>query len=266
LVPTLPGVYAIAGSPPTWHRSLHAGALWLDGAGVVSHRSAAALHGFDRSSALHLDFTVARNLTGRPSRTTPVTLHTTKQLPPSDRVRIDGLAVTAATRTVIDLARFRVPEVVLEASIDSALHLGLSSPRAIALRLGRMRGPGQWGCRTIDRLLVDSGGHTRLERAFLRLIREAGLPRPRPQVVHRRNGQHIARVDFEFEAFRLIVEVSGRRGHSSPSDRARDAQRRNELQALGYVVFEFTWEEVDRDPRRVAVDVERQLRAMGWRR
>jgi hypothetical protein len=30
-------------------------------------------------------------------------------------------------------------------------------------------------------------------------------------------------------------------GHSNPADRDRDAQRRNELQDLGYAVYEYTW-------------------------
>ena len=42
----------------------------------------------------------------------------------------------------------------------------------------------------------------------------------------------------------MVVEVSGTKGHSSPSERARDAQRRNELQDLGMKVYEYTWEQV----------------------
>jgi hypothetical protein len=40
--------------------------------------------------------------------------------------------------------------------------------------------------------------------------------------------------------------VSGRLGHSNPADRSRDAQRRNELQDLGYAVYEYTWGDVTR--------------------
>ena len=42
----------------------------------------------------------------------------------------------------------------------------------------------------------------------------------------------------------MVVEVSGQHGHSSPSERARDAQRRNELQDLGVRVFEYTYHDV----------------------
>ena len=53
------------------------------------------------------------------------------------------------------------------------------------------------------------------------------------------------RVDFLFDDLGVVVEVSGRKGHSSPAERARDAQRRNELQELGRLVYEYTWEDVN---------------------
>jgi hypothetical protein len=91
----------------------------------------------------------------------------------------------------------------------------------------------------LDALLVDSGGHSILERRFLEVVRRAGLPRPATQVIHRRDGTTFARVDFLFEAFGVVVEVSGQLGHSTPGDRARDAQRRNELQDVGRAVYEW---------------------------
>jgi hypothetical protein len=51
-----------------------------------------------------------------------------------------------------------------------------------------------------------------LERRFLALMREAGLPRPKTQAVQRRDSRHVARVDFLFEAFSIVVEVTGRAG------------------------------------------------------
>ena len=72
-----------------------------------------------------------------------------------------------------------------------------------------------------------------LERQFLRLVNRSGLPMPKPQVVHARDGQFVARVDFLFPDPGVVVEVSGGRGHSSAADRAKDARRRNELQDMG---------------------------------
>ena len=86
-------------------------------------------------------------------------------------------------------------------------------------------------------------------------MREAGLPRPLCQVIHRHRARTFARVDFEFASLPLVVEVSGRRGHVSEVDRGRDAQRRNELQADGFVVIEFLTADVINGPDAVVASV-----------
>jgi very-short-patch-repair endonuclease len=167
-------------------------------------------------------------------------VHSTFTLAPIDRVVVGGYPCTSATRTIIDLARLRVPRIQLEAAIDSTRTLG---------------------ARLLDELLVDTGGHSMLERRFLQLVRRAGLPRPRTQVIHRRDGRTFARVDFLFDDVGVVVEVSGRKGHSSPSERARDAQRRNELQDAGRAVYEYTWEQVTRRAEWVAATLRARLAA-----
>lgn len=46
----------------------------------------------------------------------------------------------------------------------------------------------------------------------------------------------------------VVVEVSGRLGHSSDRERQKDARRRNELQEMGTKVLEFTTADVIDDP------------------
>jgi hypothetical protein len=50
---------------------------------------------------------------------------------------------TSATRTIIDLARLAVSRFELEAAIDSAVRMGLTSPTALAHRLHGLRGSGK---------------------------------------------------------------------------------------------------------------------------
>ena len=70
-----------------------------------------------------------------------------------------------------------------------------------------------------------------------------------------------ARVDFMFDEQAIVVEVSGRKGHTSPSERACDAQRRNELQDVGRLVYEYTWEHVTRQGDMVVDTVRTRLAA-----
>jgi Protein of unknown function (DUF559) len=256
-----PRVYGIAGAPPSVDRRLMLGLLSLGAGAVVSHEAAARLHGFDRCVPDAVEFTVER---ARRQSGTTFLVHSTRALPPIDRVRVGGFPRTSATRTILDLARARVPTIRLEAAIDSAVRSGASSPITLAARLDQLRGPGRWGVRRIDDLLADSGGHTILERRFLELVRRAGLPRPTPQVVHKRGGRTFARVDFLFAELGVVVEVSGRLGHASDMERARDAQRRNELQDIGRKVYEYTYQQVTREPENVARTMRDRLLAAGW--
>ena len=170
----------------------------------------------------------------------------------------------SATRTVLDLALSRAPRRRVEAAFDSAVRLGLSHPQVLATRLATLRGQGRWGVHLIEQILPDSGGHSPLERSFLRIVREAELPRPITQAIHRdADRRHVARVDFLFADHHLVVEVTGRLGHVSDAERSRDAQRRNELQDLGFIVIEYTSTQVWQHAEFVRSDIRRRLLGPG---
>jgi hypothetical protein len=254
-------VVVFAGAPNTWHQHLWIGLLALDGRGWVSHEAAAGLHGLDRSREDSVEFTVPRSARALACH---ATVHTTCVVGRLDVVTVDGLRCSSATRTIIDLAYSGATTARLEAAIDSAVRLGLSAPLVLERRLAELRGRGRRGARALDRLLIDSGGESVLERRFLALIREAGLPRPRTQVRYRRNGRHVARVDFHFAPYQVVVEVTGRLGHSTPDERGRDAQRRNELTDLECRVYEYTWAQVTERRAWVIDTMRERLVKAGW--
>lgn len=257
-----PGVLRLVGAPSTWEQRLTRGLLALGNDAAVSHRAAARLHGFDRSDTDDVEFLVGR--AQRNSRL-PDPVHSSGLIGKLDILTVGGFRATSATRTILDLANIQVPADRLRAAIDSAVRLQLSAPETIRRRLDDIRRRGRTGVRMLDELLIDAGGHTMLERKFLQLMREAGLPRPEPQVIFRDGKRTMARVDFIYCEWSIVVEVSGKLGHSSPAERARDAQRRNELQDLGLRVYEFTWEHVTRRPTWVQQQMRLRLRAAGWR-
>jgi len=248
-------VLRIGGTPLSWEHQLMAGLLDLGPAALVYGRAAAALHEFDGFAPRPVEFVVPRGARGVAPHWN---VHTSLVLPSIDRAVVRGFWCTSASRTVIDLARTASAS-ELERAIDSAVRDGLSSPRFLAKRLSALRGSGRAGVRLLDELLVDSGGHSDLERVFLRLVRQAGLPRPKCQRIFRRDRTTLARVDFSFEPLPVIAEVSGRRGHSSDAERAKDGRRRNELQQEGFIVLDFTDHQVRREPMYVITALRRAL-------
>lgn len=260
LIKTAPRVWMIAGTPPTWEQRLHRGLLSLGPRSWVSDEAAAYLHGLDRSRPDQVEFLVWR--TAQDLRLGE-TVHSTRRWTPLDAVEIGGWRVTSATRTIFDLANHGAHDDRIAAAIDSAIRLGLSSPEAVRRRLESIRTRGMAGVCAVERLLTHAGGHSMLERRFLELVAAAGLPMPELQVEFRDPGDDhfVARVDFYFRSRNVVVEVTGVVGHSSPEERARDAQRRNELQELGVRVFEFTWEDVTKRTWYVVSQLRRLLDA-----
>jgi Transcriptional regulator, AbiEi antitoxin len=111
------GVYRSTAVAITFDHRVMVGLLALGHEAVVSHRAAAHLHEFDRSSPDVVEFTVPR---GARNAKLDLPVHSTFVLPPIDRVTVGDYPCTSATRTIIDLARLRVPPPQLEAAIDSA--------------------------------------------------------------------------------------------------------------------------------------------------
>lgn len=260
LVLVVPGVWRVAGAPVTWEQQLTAGLEWLGPVAVVSGLAVAALSGYDGFPPGPVEFTVPRSARWRAG---PFIVHTTVKLELIDRAMVRGYPVTSAARTIIDLAGRDITAARLADAIDSATRGGLVTAAFLSTRMAALRPGRPRGIRRLDELVLDAGGHSYLERRFLRLVRESGLPRPRCQVVHRRDGKTVARVDFDFVPSTVVVEVSGRRGHVSDSDRDKDTRRRNELQRQGRRVLEFTTAHVLDDPEYVVRTLRENLEEAG---
>ena len=191
-----------------------------------------------------------------------VAVRITREWAKKDLLRRDDVRVTSATRTIIDLAGHGATARELERAIDSAVRLRLSSVPTLTKRMRELAKPGRRGLPMLRALLLDSGGESVLERRFLRVIRESGLPRPLTQVTFKARSARAIRVDFLYPDHRLVVEVSGKIGHASDADRRKDARRRNDLQQRGFVVLEFTTADVMTDPAGVVATVQRSLGAL----
>jgi Transcriptional regulator, AbiEi antitoxin len=227
------------------------GALVLDcGTGTfVSGPTAAALHGFD-GFRLRPPYHVTV-LRGRNVQRAHHHIHTTTQLPLIDRSTVHELPAMSATRTLIDLARFVAP-VTLTTALDSALRDGLTAEEPLHRRIVALRSSGRYGIpkllAVIEGAEVSRGGHSWLERRFLELCAEAGLPLPVTQQVLSRARDQLVRVDCRFPGTRVVVELLGYRWHRTVDQLARDAARSNALVLDGFAPMQFTYKQVTVEP------------------
>jgi very-short-patch-repair endonuclease len=214
--------------------------------------TAAALHGLD-GFRLDEPFHLV-TLRDRQVRRAGHVIHTTVYLPLFDQTEIDGVPVVRPTRTIIDLARI-IDRAQLSAALDAAIRDGMTSEEALHRRIARLRGHGRFGIGALIDVLegneVSRGGHSFLEREFLRLLAAHGLPRPTCQQVLGRAGDRLVRVDFRFPGTSVVVEVMGYRYHRTKQQLARDAERMNALLAQGMQPYQFTYEQVMGDTSRM---------------
>jgi hypothetical protein len=241
-----PGAYRHAATPLTLDMQIRAGAAWLGKRGALWGATALTWLGVEVAPPATAAFLVPRSLRSIPNW---AAIHTTTQWNDRDVILHRGVRTTTATRAILDFATSGASATELAAVIDSAIRHRRTSLPTLRRRLVDLSGRGRSGSRRLQELLLDSGGESYLERRFLRLLRAAGLPRPECQVVFKSKGRHVARVDFRFRDADVVVEVSGRLGHTSDRDRQRDARRRNALQQdHGQDVIEFTTCDVIDDP------------------
>lgn len=245
LVQTGPHTFRVAGAPGSLLAELTALVLDVGRPVWVSGPTAAALHGFD-GFTLHRPFHLLvpreRCLTRWNGR-----IHRSDTIQPIDRAVVSGVPVLSPTRTVIDLAR-TASSSQLAAALDSGVRDGLLSEDLLHRRAMALRSQGRYGLPLLAEVIagfeVSRGGHSWLEREYLRLLAEAGLPAPEMQQVLSRAGDRLIRVDCRFAGTNVVVELLGYRFHRSKQQMSRDAARANALLSDGFRPYQFTYEHV----------------------
>lgn len=216
------GVYAV-GHEALTDRSRMVAALLAAGPGAaLSHRTAAYLWKLLPSMPQCVETT----LTDRAPRARPgLVVHRARTL---ETTRHDGLLTTTPLATIGQLRGTEADRARAE---------------ALVLRL-------------IPRTADDHAEPTRseMERALLRTLERAGLPRPLVNAVLLGH-----EVDFHWPEHRLVVETDGWAAHRSRRAFERDRARDAELQAAGYRVIRFTWRQIRDETVKVVVQIARAL-------
>lgn len=236
------GVYMVGHEDLSWHGRCMAAVLACAPA-CASHTSAAWLHGLLRwrPQAIHVTTATQR----RPRREFAV--HTAP-LTSADTAYVADIPVTSVARTKLDLAATLSParmERVLESSeerqlfdlteLDSVLARYAHHPGAASLRRAL-------AIYRPEPVVLRSG----LERRFLSLVREAGLPAPSMNFV-------VAGMELDayWEAERFAVELDVFETHGTQIAFERDRIRADDLLATGVETIRVTGPRLRREPDAV---------------
>jgi very-short-patch-repair endonuclease len=237
------GVYAV-GRPDLTHPGRWMAAVLACGDGaVLSHSSAAALWriGFESPAQIEV------SLPSRSHRNVPdVRVHRRPTLRDEDITTHRGIPVTSPVQTMIDMA-LRLDKAGLERMVNEADKYDLVHPPELRRQLDLRRGePGVRPLRTLLDRRTFRLTRAELERRFLPLVRDVGLPVPlTKQWV---NGFE---VDFHWPQLGFLVETDGLRYHRTPSEQARDRLRDQAHTAAGLIQLRFTHEQVRYEPDHV---------------
>lgn len=230
------GVYVVEDGPFT---AFNAAVLATGDAAALSHRAAATVWGMLEAAPGPVDVTVTEG--HRRSRPGILVHHA-----PADRTTRHGIPITTPQRTLQDLAAVLTPE-DLERALNQA-------------QIQRLPLPARSSSRALRAALGTDPGMTRseAERRLLRMIREAGLPRPRTNT--KVCGHE---VDLHWAGHRLVVEFDSWTYHSTRAAFERDRRRDADLQLAGNRVIRVTHRQLAGDALALVARLAAALSAPG---
>jgi very-short-patch-repair endonuclease len=255
-------VFRYAGTPRSARADLMELLLDVDAPAWATGHTAGALWGFDRfelERPFHLVVPSARCVIRSGAE-----IHRTDDTAWIDFTVRYGIPVTAAERTVFDLAR-RFPARYLLSAVDSGIRDRVLDERRLHQRIATLRSQGKYGipalCDVLEERESARGGESFLEREYLELIADAGLPRPTTQKVIGEVDGRAIRVDCYFPGTNVVVELLGYAWHRTVTQMNRDTERMNTLLATGMRPYQFTYDQVLRTPASVVAATRAALRA-----
>jgi hypothetical protein len=246
-----------AATEPGLGHAIRAAALRATGKqedSVVSHESAALLHGIDLlSGPAGTSLEDCVSLTVPPGRRTgrhaapDVSVHVAELPLKHKEERFFRVPVTTGARTVVDIARastFMRGVVVA----DSALRLGVATPRAIENVVADCRQwPGVEKARKVAAFATNLSESV-LESCARVVFYQHELPPPALQVpIRGRDGTVIARPGFCWPEYGTLADadvMGNHDGEESKAVMARHLERDARLQDLGWEDVHFTWREL----------------------
>lgn len=250
----LPGVYRIAGVPPSKKMHLMAALSWAGDDCFLSHRSAGwvwELDGVRDMEEIELSVRVGAKRPG-------MIIH---RIGADDRPvlrAVDGLRVSCIERTLFDLSG-TLPRGSAGMAIDHALRRRLTTLDRLWDQWESHGKRGRRGTKALKQLLMardDREGllRSRLESKMLRILKRIGAEPLRPD--HKvSDGNRVAYLDFAYPDLMLAIETHGARWHEGTERWKKDLVRDRWLKMMGWTVLYFSWDDVHLEPKKVEEDL-----------
>jgi very-short-patch-repair endonuclease len=255
-------VYAV-GSPVNDERGRLRAATLACG-GVISHRSAAALHGLLDESPAVIDV-IAPGEHGR--GIDGIRFHRVRAPRPEEVGRVHGIPCTSPSRTLVDLAG-----VVGDWTLRSAFERAARRRKLDISAIEASMDPGRRGNPALRALLekwrraapIARKGRLKspLEAKVLPLLVQRGLPAPLLNAPVRIAKGRIE-VDFLWPEHRFVVEADSREFHATDIAFEQDRWRDRELMRAGYACLRVTHHQAEYEARAVAETIAAHLGEAG---
>lgn len=248
-----PSVYRIAGAPQTFQSHAIAAVLSCRGPALVSHVSAAYLHGFERvPEPGRVEITVPRHR--RPRARTGVKIHESLAFDLAEPAVRQGIPVTGVARTILDCAPMFERPIRL---LDDALRRRIVSWEEL-WRCYLSHNVAGRNVRPFRDILVERDGNTPPGGEFARRMADmlvaGGLPMPvfEHRVVV---GGHEYYLDLAWPRRMVAVECNDAGSHNTAKAFRRDPMKRNRCERAGWRYLEFTWWDMVDQPGEVLAQV-----------
>jgi very-short-patch-repair endonuclease len=180
-------------------------------------------------------------------------------LNPADVRTRHGLRLTFPARALIEFAAEATPDELGDAVAEARVQ-NLIRPGELEAAVDRARRTP--GAAQMRAFLRDEGEpaitRSRAERRFRKLLKEAELPQPRANAP-------VAglRVDFLWEAEKVVLEVDGWKFHGHRRAFENDRRRDRLLSDAGYHVIRVTWRHFTQQPLALIAHIARMLDRRG---
>jgi very-short-patch-repair endonuclease len=245
-----PGVYRVGHRAPSLEASYMAAVKACGKGALLCGRAAACLLAVVTGAAPPPEV-----LTTTKRRIAGIIVHRSRTDLAVDAFKWRGVPVTSPARTIVDIAPALSLNDLARAFHEAGIRYG-TTPDAVERVLRRR--PTSPGARKLRRV-IHGDVHvslSALEKRFLRLLRDAGLPLPISNKIAA--GGY---VDCRWPDHKLIVELDGYRYHSSRHAWERDRRRERVARAAGYEFRRYTYGDVFEHPRLMMRELRQLLRS-----